>query len=844
MSSTCAHQLPAQQQMLRVHQLTNTSFENELAAFEKRMQDHTLTGGKRSASSADPRKDKVAAPAGPRPARRRRARTSAPVPRRVELSSGWSDLLDEIASSSRRVRVAKGGHFGEKATAAIAAHEEQLEGNDASSADPDAGVATEDNAAQSLPEEGRPRAPVDDGQLICWRSYRIDDSKVPDNVLATYWRRAVDPKHCQEEVVPLQKVPRMTVTRREVEQLPPVHDFQHWRQVKKKRREARKAHEESEHFPPLTEMMRLIFGQEQPPKQRIASLHQQMKSLVDAEKRRSTAVSWFKRNLIKEVAKGIGGNHEGSDQSDDIGATMAVAREIVQEQEDEEDAFRTNKEPFVGVLRKGRRGAFDEGQPGSRAHAPLAEIEEEKQKTRFTSSRVSRCLEDSRSADHSDESCRKLAAASRKVNEHCQRKVTRMHTQFLRKQGQLSTRLQRRVQRLQMDFQETQDTKVGSILPSVVVCEASAPSSVTPRSSSAGVGGASNDRGETVLHYLQHHRHRAERQRQSHHAIYLQQVERFQGYLRLLADPNRSPERGELYLSECFRHVLSAGLIIDTTYFIRTLCNLDAEDFEKTPTVNLLAACCVAFNIDLREYWAHLQERGLAYLTPQPQTNEARSWEDWAPWNGVRLEQLLPQPGGVGRDGTGSPLVQDAGADGLDDSLIMMEDPLPFGPIVPEETPGASELVSREDDPLLRILQQISMDSVLERYKISRTSTQPPAKMLQIDDDDEEVTIRTGTASSSSMQEVAPQFRIAPRTPQTPPKDRVPTKPATPPTGTGPRSATMRAGVRKAAGATLQRTRGIAEPISEMPGAPDKDRPRAGAQAPSMAAIAERPMLE
>merc|ERR1711971_444655 len=210
----------------------------------------------------------------------------------------------------------------------------------------------------------------------------------------------------------------------------------------------------------------------------------------------------------------------------------------------------------------------------------------------------------------------------------------RMHSQFVCKQGQLSSRLTRRVQRLQMDFEETQDTKTTSILPSVVI---SAAAGAQATSSSADKRGNT-----TVLQYLQHHRHRAEQERQSHHAIYLQQVERFQGYLKLLADPNRSPERGELYLSECFRHVLASGLIIDNAYFMRVLENLESEDFEKTATVNLLAACCVSFNIDLRLYWAHIKQQGFNCLVPVPQTDEARSWEDWAPWNGVKLEELAP----------------------------------------------------------------------------------------------------------------------------------------------------------------------------------------------------------
>merc|ERR1719240_184153 len=44
---------------------------------------------------------------------------------------------------------------------------------------------------------------------------------------------------------------------------------------------------------------------------------------------------------------------------------------------------------------------------------------------------------------------------------------------------------------------------------------------------------------------------------------------------------------------------------------------------------------------------------------------------------------------------------------------------MPFGPIVAEETPSASEALSRGDnDALSQLLQQVSLDAPLERYII------------------------------------------------------------------------------------------------------------------------------
>merc|ERR1719359_1433545 len=139
------------------------------------------------------------------------------------------------------------------------------------------------------------------------------------------------------------------------------------------------------------------------------------------------------------------------------------------EQEEEEATMVTKRNSFKGVRRKGRRDAFDEGQPWQRGNQPLAEIQEKVEESRrLRNSGVSRVLEDSQRAQFDDEHVKKLAIAHHKVNERCHRKVARMHSQFVRKQAQLSARLTRRVQRLQMDFEETQVTKVTSILPSVI----------------------------------------------------------------------------------------------------------------------------------------------------------------------------------------------------------------------------------------------------------------------------------------------------------------------------------------------------------------------------------------
>jgi hypothetical protein len=261
---------------------------------------------------------------------------------------------------------------------------------------------------------------------------------------------------------------------------------------------------------------------------------------------------------------------------------------------------------------------------------------------------------------------------------------------------------------------------------------------------------------------------------------------------------------------------------------------LEVEDFEKTPTVNLLAACCVAFDIDLRKYWDHLRKRGLSCFTPRPQKTEARSWEDWAPWDGVRLDSVHPQFD-----------IQDSAKDGVQHCA---EDPFPFAPILPVGTPSASELVSRSDgDSLRQILQTVTLDSVLERYQFGRRepSPQQPSRKDLEHCFDEDVTMKfemTPTGSTSSTQDLSYWVgQPSPKTPRTPPNDKLTMK-STPPASAAntPRG---RAGVRKGGLNTLQRTRGVAEPMADMPGAPDKDRNRTATQV-AMTSITEQPFLE
>merc|ERR1712118_462077 len=108
---------------------------------------------------------------------------------------------------------------------------------------------------------------------------------------------------------------------------------------------------------------------------------------------------------------------------------------------------------------------------------------------------------------------------------------------------------------------------------------------------------------------------------------------------------------------------------------------------------------------DLNRYTAYLRSKEIPMYVPRARSNLTRPWEDWEVWNGVKIEQ---KPEGD-RDFPGS-----------EEGIEFQEDPMPFGPIVAEETPSASEALSRGDnDALSQLLQQVALDAPLERYVIT-----------------------------------------------------------------------------------------------------------------------------
>eukprot|EP00435_Cladocopium_sp_Y103_P003131 s2060_g1.t1 len=239
------------------------------------------------------------------------------LPRNRDVLVGWQDLLNEIASSSRRLRAARGG-------------------------------AQAENAAESRPrtEESRAGSPIaavaDENYDGLWLSYRISEETVPNATLLRMWNYAVDPRK-DDGIQALERVPRLTVTKREVQPLPVVHDLVQWRQTNKRRRETRKAKKESERNPTLEEMLIAIFGAE----------------VGDLE-------------LLKEIQL------------------------ILTEDADEAlKAFQELEPKIVGALRRGRRGGFDEGKASAKLALSIADLQARQDKN------VVRCKTLRRGFEHS-----------------------------------------------------------------------------------------------------------------------------------------------------------------------------------------------------------------------------------------------------------------------------------------------------------------------------------------------------------------------------------------------------------------------------------------------------------
>lgn len=295
----------------------------------------------------------------------------------------------------------------------------------------------------------------------------------------------------------------------------------------------------------------------------------------------------------------------------------------------------------------------------------------------------------------------------------CAKKVERVGFRWLRKKASLSEQLLDRVDRMVKDREETHETKMVSIMPSRVIGEKA-------------VAAAGK--------FLRRHRLSAEHQRKSHHVVYMAQVEEFSKYLRLLSDPERPPIRGEVYLSEAFRHVLNAGMVVDEQYFFRVLDLLDVEDFEAAHTVNLILAGLVAFGVKLPDYLGYLKEREVDPFLTQAGKDAASGDQEKrkVQVNLIGLDQALEQSQ-RSRGRTGEPEEPGARASSWPElggggssrergsSVLLARDPLPFiRPVTQEETPQTVSVgsgpASRDEDALTLILKSMNFDRPLERY--------------------------------------------------------------------------------------------------------------------------------
>eukprot|EP00930_Biecheleria_cincta_P033320 TRINITY_DN23086_c0_g1_i1.p1 TRINITY_DN23086_c0_g1~~TRINITY_DN23086_c0_g1_i1.p1 ORF type:complete len:941 (-),score=175.45 TRINITY_DN23086_c0_g1_i1:101-2923(-) len=660
--------------------------------------------------------------------RKRLANSQPPLPRHCEVQKGWKHLLDEIATSSRRVRLVRGGQMivRSETTPRSRAGSEHKGGSGTSSprSPPATAVPTDDMpgtawvlgsdskeaqaaAGDDARKESGAGADNDDPEEEdhdSWQSYRIDEQKVPNSVLAALWRQAVETKQdgSYSEVEGLDNVPRLTVTRREVQPLPPVHDIIYWRQANKRQREKRKARRDAERAPTLEEMLTTMFGE-----------HDFLSMTVNEAKLTVRKAAAAKAAALEELgSEAVLANVSALQRQ-----AMAEELQLLQEVEDllkmdadeiisEAQSIQAQRGSMpVGNLHRGRRGAFDEGRASAKAAgAALTELQHREHKTQVQSARLRKAVEASKALaaapvdkvhiDDENKLLSKVVASVNATTRRCEARVRRIRESFMRRQGHLSERLQRRVKRIQLDHLEIHDQKERSILPSVVAGQ----------KTEYQMSDKFKAQRTSVLQYLKPHRCVVEKQRKARHAIYLRQTERFEQHFRRLADPNRNPERGEIFVSQCFRHVLAAGLTVDKTFFFRVLLQMAPQDFQKAPTVNAVVACCDAFDIPSSEYMEFLERLGWPQMVPSMCKTQASFYDENSVWEGV---ELVPYTGQTSAD----QMLSDQGP------RQFCDDELPLFPVLPPDSPRTSELASR-NDPLHDIIQNGPLDSVLERYKL------------------------------------------------------------------------------------------------------------------------------
>eukprot|EP00435_Cladocopium_sp_Y103_P005537 s2060_g1.t2 len=306
------------------------------------------------------------------------------LPRNRDVLVGWQDLLNEIASSSRRLRAARGG-------------------------------AQAENAAESRPrtEESRAGSPIaavaDENYDGLWLSYRISEETVPNATLLRMWNYAVDPRK-DDGIQALERVPRLTVTKREVQPLPVVHDLVQWRQTNKRRRETRKAKKESERNPTLEEMLIAIFGDED---MDLLNLDEAQLLKHRADGALDEALNWIAQHgsatgtMSPRARNGaMPGTPSEKQQRQKLETWRWLDNEelellkeiqlILTEDADEAlKAFQELEPKIVGALRRGRRGGFDEGKASAKLALSIADLQARQDKN------VVRCKTLRRGFEHS-----------------------------------------------------------------------------------------------------------------------------------------------------------------------------------------------------------------------------------------------------------------------------------------------------------------------------------------------------------------------------------------------------------------------------------------------------------
>ncbi|CEM01802.1 unnamed protein product [Vitrella brassicaformis CCMP3155] len=207
--------------------------------------------------------------------------------------------------------------------------------------------------------------------------------------------------------------------------------------------------------------------------------------------------------------------------------------------------------------------------------------------------------------------------------------------------------------------------------------------------------------------------------RQRQRALFLlkRQKRRFDKVLHKLADTERNPTRGELFLSQACRYELAAGLHVDILFMGRCLRFLELGDCADPHVHRFLGALCWAFDINREALVVLLHAHLMSTRQQQPSTDLGGTHEDGAQSSASSRRSAVHQPSPFHPQHTHR---RREGQQAADETLFVLPSQLRYEP--EPSTPSSSKASEKERWPrefeVRRVLDSCQqLDMPLVRYE-------------------------------------------------------------------------------------------------------------------------------